>query len=1245
MGLLDDDKEYIEGIIEDLHLDDDRVQEIALAEIENLLKINGRSLADFPPMPMPNEAVMRNIGNLLISEELNYDRNALRTEHAHLLSSLTGEQRSIYDKIMSAVNGGRPVASSGIASQLIPGGRTAHSRFAIPLNIDWNSTCHIVQGSDLTELMVHTKLIIWDEAPMAHRHCFEALDRTLRDIMHSQNAALAKHSFGGKVVVLGSEFRQILPVIPRAGREDIVLASLNSSYLWPSCKVLSLTKNMRLSQGYSVEENSSISRFAEWILKVGEGNIGKIMNDEEHEITIDDDILIDDAEDPIQAIVESTYPKLVDNFKNYVYFRERAILPPTLDDVAQVNEFMLGLLPGEERTYLSSDAICNQDPQDQLVEVYTTEFLNTTPYAVQVYHIISLNLRKPSTKNVEGAEDAKVAVMCWWSAEVANRYSVIGGSAQCSRAAHSVIEWCTMSRGAYCDWTCWAMVVAGAFRDSSEAAIARAWFVSHTTVVGSRPPSFAAVRSCPPSSTVLLRLLRLRFVRSVPFRSDICALASLVVRAAPLRRPPLCRVVRRSAASSAASPAILQRRPPLRRVVRHSVALSAAPSPSSLCFYMSASWLYIYIYGLLTEFATFHRPGSCVVRVASLALEDLSASAASSSSDEDLDVTEPWLVRRHIPESCFGDLSWLDDSIASHKSTLCRMGHIRALRESYFSPYESFLRATSNDASLSLAVGVRGGKHFHFQARPLGSDRFITGLRDSLRSWREEFFFVFPGGGERLPWWFVADGVSRFPCGWVVPHEARPRPKLNEMSRASVETLNALEGKSYCYDDLVAFGLFLDVLPAFELLTDRVLLNRALLCARRLLVLPLPGDVLGMPFFVREVLLPSDSSDPAEKHKVCPADDTPGEKAAKRGRADQSGVDSGKEKRTFSVHPRFADLVGGFLPPSSLDESRLADLADARSRGLVPPYPNVGPIPRAATEDSLFNNQYDAAAVVRGKFSCPPDREAMENFVYTHGLRALRDVITRDLLRTLYCQSFYCEFSNSFDEYESAREVRNLRTVQHAREVMASLRTGISLHNPPRLAPFNTKVDCLEKRVVELAAEKEEEIDKGQDGARWGWDNFRTQLEHLNPGLDYHASSMRIDWEVVDGVSAPIPSDEGDVGAAGASDAFDDPAGGRGGGSAGPVVSLGSDCAPNTVLHGDPSVVIAPSPRGPSPAIYPDGVPTSPSSDEVSAAATIAGDLVRETGCGTPDASPWAIPAICELDGSFDGAYLFSAPP
>ena len=53
------------------------------------------------------------------------------------------------------------VASSGISSLLLPDGRTAHSRFAIPLNPDEDSTCNIKQGSHLAELIIKCKLIIW----------------------------------------------------------------------------------------------------------------------------------------------------------------------------------------------------------------------------------------------------------------------------------------------------------------------------------------------------------------------------------------------------------------------------------------------------------------------------------------------------------------------------------------------------------------------------------------------------------------------------------------------------------------------------------------------------------------------------------------------------------------------------------------------------------------------------------------------------------------------------------------------------------------------------------------------------------------------------------------------------------------------------------------------------------------------------------------------------------------------------
>ncbi|XP_058732721.1 uncharacterized protein LOC131604287 [Vicia villosa] len=42
--------------------------------------------------------------------------------------------------------------------------------------------------------------------------------------------------FGGKVIVFGGDFRQILPVIPRGSRSDIIHATINSSYIWDHCK-------------------------------------------------------------------------------------------------------------------------------------------------------------------------------------------------------------------------------------------------------------------------------------------------------------------------------------------------------------------------------------------------------------------------------------------------------------------------------------------------------------------------------------------------------------------------------------------------------------------------------------------------------------------------------------------------------------------------------------------------------------------------------------------------------------------------------------------------------------------------------------------------------------------------------------------------------------------------------------------------------------------------------------------------
>ncbi|KAH9620971.1 hypothetical protein KSS87_023892 [Heliosperma pusillum] len=366
-----------------LQLTDEELQNYTLLDIENFLQINGSSLNRFEGMPLPDISATSHHRNNLVMDELSYDRQSLREEHDNNLAIMTDEQRMVYNEIVDAVlknKGGvffvygyggtgktfiwrtlcaafrckgdivLPVASSGIAATLIPGGRTAHSRFGIPLSVTENSTCpRIKPGSDLTELLRMAKLIIWDEAPMTHKHSFEALDRSLKDVMRVVDERNADEPFGGKVVVFGGDFRQILPVVPKGSRADIVHASLCSSYLWSSCKVLKLTKNMRLQVGSSSNNGDDIKKFSEWILEIGDGLAGGD-NTGEVELQFPLDLLIED---------------------------ERAILAPTHEIVDEVNDYVLSLIDKDERIYLSSDEVSKDDTSIGERDLHSTEFLNS----------------------------------------------------------------------------------------------------------------------------------------------------------------------------------------------------------------------------------------------------------------------------------------------------------------------------------------------------------------------------------------------------------------------------------------------------------------------------------------------------------------------------------------------------------------------------------------------------------------------------------------------------------------------------------------------------------------------------------------------------------------------------------------------------------------------------------------------------------------------------------------------------
>ena len=107
---------------------------------------------------------------------------------------------------------------SGIAATLLPSGRTAHSRFAIPIDINEDSICNIYTNSPLAKLLQRAKLIIWDESSMINKSTLETVDRTFKDIFSKTNEALSNVPFGGRLMLFGGDFRQVLPVVKRGNR-------------------------------------------------------------------------------------------------------------------------------------------------------------------------------------------------------------------------------------------------------------------------------------------------------------------------------------------------------------------------------------------------------------------------------------------------------------------------------------------------------------------------------------------------------------------------------------------------------------------------------------------------------------------------------------------------------------------------------------------------------------------------------------------------------------------------------------------------------------------------------------------------------------------------------------------------------------------------------------------------------------------------------------------------------------------
>ena len=141
--------------------------------------------------------------------------NSVRNKEgkAYIIDARAGTGKTYTQKCIDArLRGHHKVvlimASTGVAALQLPGGWTAHSMFNLPMDEKPTPSCvcNIKSQTQRVDLIRNANLIIWDELPMTHRYCAEALDRSLRDITRQRKL------FGGKTILLSCDWRQIGPI-------------------------------------------------------------------------------------------------------------------------------------------------------------------------------------------------------------------------------------------------------------------------------------------------------------------------------------------------------------------------------------------------------------------------------------------------------------------------------------------------------------------------------------------------------------------------------------------------------------------------------------------------------------------------------------------------------------------------------------------------------------------------------------------------------------------------------------------------------------------------------------------------------------------------------------------------------------------------------------------------------------------------------------------------------------------------
>jgi hypothetical protein len=167
--------------------------------------------------------------------------------------------------------------------------------------------------------------------------------------------------FGGKVMVFGGDFRQVLPVVPRGTRTQITDATLWRSYIWKDVRKICLTRNMRAQFD---------PWFLDYLVRIGNGTEDTFVGGY---VPLPKDIINEyKDEHSINRLIDYVFPDLRKNSCSTHYMCERGILCTRNDYVDVINARMIDRFPSKAVVFYSFDSVDDDERNN-----YPQDFLNS----------------------------------------------------------------------------------------------------------------------------------------------------------------------------------------------------------------------------------------------------------------------------------------------------------------------------------------------------------------------------------------------------------------------------------------------------------------------------------------------------------------------------------------------------------------------------------------------------------------------------------------------------------------------------------------------------------------------------------------------------------------------------------------------------------------------------------------------------------------------------------------------------